>query len=405
MSTVNCLRSGLAQSALKRASSQFESVRGYNSSQFPGVATTLLRTIPAVQAPAVAETIETPSIPQIIGSVNGKQWLSRWEAVNKLISPLVIAQNLNSRLDAAGTDLKGQGVYSKEDGCQEETRYDIVNSWQVNYPRGFCNLQGQLLETAGTCYDDEALFRDFHAERPSSVVLDVGCNSGKNLSRALHYGGPGTQVFGIEYSPESVAIAQAVHGKDHAFQGDATSNFVDIHAWEGKFSVVQCTAVLQHMTPKQVQAALANIARCLKPGGELLLTFKDAPTQAQMEAYGMEAWIDEIFTADIVSKTNYIRDGYLQAVMWDDDYYAGVTSSQPPLDRNTKMPGLHRREFVFYGLEWMKSEALKHGLVAEHVEVMPDSKIPRSALHWMVVFRSEPLVPSVSELSSALAEH
>lgn len=120
------------------------------------------------------------------------------------------------------------------------------------------------------------------------------------------------------------------------------------------------------------------------------MTFKDAPTKEQMTNMGMGYWADQVFTADITDKKGYLRDGFVRAVMWDDDYYPGVTSvtsENPPMDRDLSLPGIHRREFVFYSLEWMKSKAMKFGLVAEHVEVMPDSKIPLSALHWMVVFR------------------
>jgi SAM-dependent methyltransferase len=336
------------------------------------------------------------SIPQIIGTVNGQQWLNRWERMKKFSMPAIVRQHTNLNQQNCNTDLTGSGVYTREVNGQEETRYDIVNSWQVNYVRGTCTLEGSLLEVDMECYNDEVLFKDFHSNRPGSMVLDVGCNTGKNMTRALQYGGPGTEAFGIEYSSDSLAIACAAHGADHAFQGDASTNFVDEHSWAGKFSVVQCTAVLQHMTPQQVQSALHNMSRCLVPGGELLLTFKDAPTRQQMSKYGMSAWADEVFTADILSQ-EYLRNGYLQAVMWDDDYYPGLTSKQPPLERDLSLPGLHRREFVFYGLEWMKSEAMKHGLLAERVEVLPDSKIPRSALHWMVIFRLSASAPCTGQ--------
>lgn len=341
-----------------------------------------------VPSPRVANGVA--SIPEIIATVNGEQWLGRWKSMNKLITPTAMHQDLNLNAQDCETDLTGSGVYAKEVGDKDETRYDIVNSWQVNYPRGKCTLEGRLLEVARECYNDEALFEDLHSKRPCSMTLDVGCNTGKNMTRALRYGGVGTEAFGIEYSVESLTIAQATHGTEHVFQGDASTNFVDEHSWEGKFSLVQCTAVLQHMTPQQVQSAICNMSRCLMCGGELVLTFKDAPTRQQMVKNGMRAWTQEVFTADILSEEEYLRDGYLQAVMWDDDYYPGATSRKPPAQRDLSLPGLHRREFVFYSLEWIKAEAMKYGLIAERVEVLPDSKIPRSALHWLVIFRLAP---------------
>merc|ERR1719324_488919 len=107
------------------------------------------------------------SIPQIIGTVNGQQWLNRWEHMNKFSMPAIVRQHTNLKQQNCNTDLTGSGVYAKEVKGQEETRYDIVNSWQVNYVRGMCTLEGSLLEVATECYNDEALFKDFHSNRPA----------------------------------------------------------------------------------------------------------------------------------------------------------------------------------------------------------------------------------------------
>jgi len=333
---------------------------------------------------------DVTSIPWIIGTINGQTWLRRWEDVHALLTPALLYKHVVHGCPECSTDLTGSTVYSKEADCQTETRYEIVNAWQVNYVCGVCKIDGTLLDVSEKCSNDEELFCKFHSQRQGAMVLDVGCNTGRNMTRARLHGGPGTEVYGIEYSHDSVAIARSVHGNDHIVQGDASANFVDEQSWQGKFSVVQCTAVLQHMTPDQVIGVLGNISSCLASGGELLLTFKDAPTKQQMQRWGMSQWADEVFTADIVSESDYLTDGFLRAVMWDDDYYPGVTSEHPPLGRDLALAGLHRREFVFYSLEWIKRAAMKHDLIAERVEVLPDSKIPYSALHWMVVFRHHP---------------
>lgn len=75
------------------------------------------------------------------------------------------------------------------------------------------------------------------------------------------------------------------------------------------------------MTPIQVTEVLRNISGSLTTNGELLITFKDAPTKQQMHELKMAKWADEVFTADTAaSVTSYLQDGYLRAVMWDDDY-------------------------------------------------------------------------------------
>jgi 2-polyprenyl-3-methyl-5-hydroxy-6-metoxy-1,4-benzoquinol methylase len=339
-------------------------------------------------SPEVATAIANAGIPEIIGSVNGEAWSERRKHVQTLVTPEAMQTYMNLNDEHNNENLAGQGVYANAEEQKEgqKTNYDIVNAWQVNYVRGVCDLQGHLLSVTPTCYSDDHMFGVFHKKRPGSKVLDVGCNTGKNMSRALESGGIGTKVFGIEFSHDSVAVAQTRHGENRAFQGDASSNFVDEHDWAEMFDVVQCTAVVQHLTPQQVDAAIQNVARCLKLGGEFLLTFKDAPTKMQMDTFGMNAWADEVFSADHAGKDSYMSDGYLRATMWDDDYYPGVTNSKPPQERDLSMPSLHRREFVFYSLGWMKDVAKKYGMIPKEVEVMPDSKIPFGALHWMVVF-------------------
>jgi len=287
--------------------------------------------------------------------------------------------------------LKGQGIYADSDEHEktdgQHTNYDIVNTWQVNFVRGVCRLDGTLLAVSDACWSDDAMSKAFYSTRPHSKVLDVGCNTGKNLMRALNYSGQGSEVFGIEFSEDSVAVARKVLGESCAFQGDAAANFVDDHNWSQTFTAVQCTAVLQHLTPEQVDAALGNMAQCLRPDGEILLTFKDAPTKQQLTEMKMNAWVDDVFTADLIDINGYLSNGFLRAVMWDDDYYPGVTSSSPPIHRDLTLEGLHRREFVFYSLQWIKTTALKYGLVATELGVMPDSKIPLGAFHWMVIFK------------------
>lgn len=336
--------------------------------------------------PHLYNSCNTSNISAIIGSVNGEEWIKRRQFVPKIVTSQV-QESLSKQQSNEG--LQGQGVYASASLKVEDqhTNYDIVNAWQVNFVRGVCDMDGMLLSVNESCWSDDAMFKSFYSSRLHPSVLDVGCNTGKNMIRALKYGGEGTEAFGIEFSQDSVTVAQQALGKDRVFRGDASAEFVDNYGWSRCFSAVQCTAVLQHLTPQQVNAAMANMSKCLKPGGEVLLTFKDAPTRQSLISLGMESWADEVFTADIVDRESYLANGFLRAVMWDDDYYPAVTTQKPPTDRDTSAQGLHCREFVFYSLAWMKEVASKHGLVAIHVEAHPDSKIPLSAFHWMVIFR------------------
>jgi len=95
---------------------------------------------------------------------------------------------------------------------------------------------------------------------------------------------------------------------------------------------------------------------------------------------------DEVFTADLSDKDFYVTNGYLQAVIWDDDYYPGVASKSPPAERDLQLHGPHLRELYFYSLDWMKQHAKKYGLIAKQVGVVSDAKMPFSVFSWKVVF-------------------
>lgn len=326
---------------------------------------------------------EALSIPRILGAGHGEAWLHRREYIRSMVGPEV-----TRNLTKTATHLTGRDVYAKPFQGSAETLYDVANARNQVCVRGECDLDGTLIAVSNDFYTVEAMYLDFYSKRPGAKVLDVGCNTGRHMSYAMHYSGSQAEVYGLELSQDSVDLARDRHGENRVFQGDASDNFVDKHSWRSMFSVVQCTAVLQHMTPDQVKAALYNMSLCLAQNGELLLTFKDAPTKHQLLRRGMEAWADDVFTADIVSREEYLRNGFLRAVMWDDDYYPGVTTPAPPSKRDLTIPGPHLREFVFYSLKWVMDHAGLHGLRAQTVEVLPDSKIPYSALLWKVVFVS-----------------
>ena len=182
-------------------------------------------------------------IHEMISEANGEKWFQRYAEVDDKLKG--DAPESNPSTD----DVTGAGVYSSNPDAEGAvTEYNIVNAWQANYVRGVCSVDGNLL-IAPTPWSDEACFKDFYATREGATVLDLGCNTGKNMERAQRYGGQGTDVYGLEYSLDSVEIARATwvnlrsrhDGEERVFQGDASANWVDAHAWEGKFTVVQCT--------------------------------------------------------------------------------------------------------------------------------------------------------------------
>jgi SAM-dependent methyltransferase len=105
-------------------------------------------------------------------------------------------------------------------------------------------------------------------QRPESqLILDLGCASGWNMSRFGQYG---RSSFGLDVVPERVALA-AHHGPVVIGSGLALPYAA------ATFDVIYIQHVLHHIG--DVTQALAEVRRCLRPGGVLFLieTAEDNP--------------------------------------------------------------------------------------------------------------------------------
>lgn len=84
---------------------------------------------------------------------------------------------------------------------------------------------------------------DFSLSRSSSRILDLGCGNG-SLLFALHDDGWTGNLLGVDYSEESVRLAQAVRktrGEEEEGEGKETVGEVEFKEWDvlaGDFSVV-----------------------------------------------------------------------------------------------------------------------------------------------------------------------
>ena len=90
-------------------------------------------------------------------------------------------------------------------------------------------------------------------------ILDLGCAAGWNMSRFRQYG---RSPVGLDVVPERVALA-AAHGPVTIASG------LDVPFAAGSFDVIYIQHVLHHIG--DVERALAEVHRCLRPGGTLFL--------------------------------------------------------------------------------------------------------------------------------------
>lgn len=110
---------------------------------------------------------------------------------------------------------------------------------------------------------------------PMPAILDVGCGTGLNLVEAARRFGPARLLAGIDISPGMVAVARAKMSTlglpAQIVEGDAEQ----LPYPDGLFDLVICNSVFHWF--KNRPAAMREIARVLRPGGQLALITATAP--------------------------------------------------------------------------------------------------------------------------------
>ena len=115
---------------------------------------------------------------------------------------------------------------------------------------------------------------DFSAIRlePGMRVLDAGCGSGRHLCEAFR--ARGVDVAGADLNWDGLCKAKgylSLMAREKPGNWLITrANIVNLPYVDGSFDIVVCSEVLEHLPDGK--AAVAELVRVLKPGGDLVVT-------------------------------------------------------------------------------------------------------------------------------------
>ncbi|WP_157970602.1 methyltransferase domain-containing protein [Nakamurella deserti] len=136
-----------------------------------------------------------------------------------------------------------------------------------------------LLDMQDTAPGIERLRRwalEVAAPRRGETVVDVGSGTGTVVRRLAGVVGPGL-VTGIEPNPRLRAVAEERTPADPPGVAHRHGTATDLPFDDGSVDLVWCERVLQHLY--EPAAAVAEIARVLRPGGRAVLLDSDHRTR------------------------------------------------------------------------------------------------------------------------------
>ena len=124
------------------------------------------------------------------------------------------------------------------------------------------------------------LIREHLGDLRGRRVLDVGCGKGR-FARVLHEQEPAAEVWGLDISPEMLSyVPEGIHTR----AGSMTELPFENDFFDGAYA----TESLEHAV--EIEKAVAEICRVVKPGGRIAIIDKNAEQWGRLETPEWEKW-------------------------------------------------------------------------------------------------------------------
>lgn len=141
--------------------------------------------------------------------------------------------------------------------------------------------QDQFTDGADPEYEEQMLPIVAEHLQGATRVLDIGCGEGQ-VARHIARTVPGVAVVGVEPAEAQLVVARERAGGPRYVRGEANA----LPVADGAFDAVVACLVFEHIT--DVDAALAEVARSLSPGGVFLFLLNHPLLQVPGSG-----WIDD----------------------------------------------------------------------------------------------------------------
>jgi len=125
--------------------------------------------------------------------------------------------------------------------------------------------------------------------KPGDHVLEVGCGTGSLSLAAKAQAGRSGAVHGIDAAPEMIEVARRKAARLGADVDFKVGLIQDIPFSRAQFDVVLCSFMIFHMPDDVRREGFREIARVLKPGGQVVII--DSASPDQLPQRSLSRWL------------------------------------------------------------------------------------------------------------------